>query len=235
MLLLASTNSPVQAQSVVLDQSLGNGASLGAGPAYSITEAMGRKVGDSLFHSFSRFSLLGGETAEFTTASAIQNILARITGAEVSTIDGVIRAPANLFFLNPNGVVFNSGATLDVDGSFHASTADYLRMGATAFYVDESRATADLGSVFSIDPGVLLDAPEAFGFVSDTPASITLAGGTLRVAEGARVSLVGGQYDGHRRWSDCQERRHPPRQRCVRGRGYSDGRRPGHDFILRAG
>ncbi len=182
----------VQAQNVVLDPTLGNPTSLGNGPTYSITEAMGRTIGNNLFHSFSRFSLLGGETAEFTTASAIQNILARITGAEVSTIDGTIRSPANLFFFNPNGVVFNSGATLDIDGSFHASTADYLRMGATAFYVDESQATADLPSVLSIDPGVLLDPPDAFGFSSATPAPITVNGSTLTMAEGGRIGLVGG-------------------------------------------
>ena len=191
VLLLASINSATQAQSVVLDQTLGNGASLGAGPTYSITEATGRTIGKNLFHSFSRFWLLGGETAEFTTAGAIQNI-PRVTGGDVSTIDGTIRSPANLFFLNPNGVVFNSGATLDVNGSFHASTADYLRMGATAFYADESRASPNLPSLFAIDPAVLIDTPEAFGFVSENPASITVNGSTLRVAEGARVALVGG-------------------------------------------
>ena len=182
----------VSAQSVVLDNTLGNGASLGNGPTYGITEGMGHTIGSNLFHSFSRFSLLGGETAEFTTAGASQNILARVTGAGVSTINGTIRSPANLFFLNPNGIVFNSGATLDIDGSFHASTSDYLRMGATAFYVDESRASPNLPSVFAIDAAVLIDPPEAFGFVSENPASITLNGSTLRVAEGARVALVGG-------------------------------------------
>ena len=182
----------LQAQSVVLDATLGNGASLGNGPTYSIAEAMGRRIGSNLFHSFSRFSLLGGETADFTTAGAIRNILARITGTDVSTIDGTIRSSANLFFLNPNGVVFNSGARLDVDGSFHASTADYLRMGTTAFYVDESRARPNLPSVFAIDPSVLIDPPEAFGFMSENPASITVTRSTLRVAEGAQVALVGG-------------------------------------------
>ena len=189
--LLASTNI-ANAQSVVLDQTFGNGPSLGRGPTYSISEAVGRMIGNNLFHSFLRFSLFGGETAEFTTTSAIGNILARVTGGGVSTIDGTIRSPANLFFLNPNGVVFNLGATLDVGGSFHVSTADYLRMGTTAFFVDESRACADLPSVFAIDPGVLIDPPEAFGFVSENPASITVNGSTLRVAEGARIALVGG-------------------------------------------
>ena len=190
--LLASTNT-ANAQSVVLDQTFGNGPSLGAGPTYRVTEAAGRTIGNNLFHSFLRFSLLGGETAEFTTTSAIGNILARVTGGEVSTIDGTIRSPANLFFLNPNGVVFNLRATLDISGSFHVSTADYLRMGTTAFFVDESRASANLPSVIAIDPGVFIDPPEAFGFVSENPASITVNGSTLRVAEGARIALVGGE------------------------------------------
>ena len=191
VLLLASTDT-AKAQSVVLDQTFDNGPSLGAGPTYSISEAAGRTIGNNLFHSFLRFSLLGGETAEFTTTSAIENILARVTGGEVSTIDGTIRSPANLFFLNPNGVVFNLGATLDISGSFHVSTADYLRMGTTAFFVDESRASANLPSVFAIALGVFIDPPEAFGFVSENPASVTVNGSTLRVAEGARIALVGG-------------------------------------------
>ncbi len=183
---------PVHAQSVVLDPALGNGASLGNGPTYSITETMGRTIGTNLFHSFDRFSLLGGETAEFSTAGAIENILARVTGGTVSTIDGTIRAPANLFFLNPSGIVFNSGATLDVNGAFHASTADYLRMGSMAFYVDESQASGSLPSVFSIDPGVLLDAADTFGFLTESPGAITINEGSLGSSDGGRIALVGG-------------------------------------------
>ncbi len=181
-----------QAQSVVLDGSIGNGSTLGNGPVYGITEEMGRRIGNNLFQSFSEFSLLKDETADFTASESIQSILARVTGNTASTINGTLRAPTTLFFLNPNGVIFNADVNLDVAGSFLVSTADYLRSGASAFYVSESNANAALPSVFSIDPGVLFDVPDTFGFLSDSPASITVNDAFFWGYDGTEISLIGG-------------------------------------------
>lgn len=82
--------------------------------------------GNNLFHNFSDFNLNPSQSATFSTTANIQNVLSRISGGNPSFINGLLQingSGANLYLLNPAGIVFGSNAQLNVGGDFTASTA----------------------------------------------------------------------------------------------------------------
>jgi len=183
---------------IATDGSLGPLVNL-PGPDYQITADLGQQYGGNLFHSFQDFNLQSFETATFSGATQIENVMTRVTGGNLSNIDGTIRSlipNANFYFLNPYGIVFGPNAKLDVSGSFHASTADYLR------FADDKRFVAT-----QPDNHLLTVAPvEAFGFLDHTIAAISVTGPGkimqtepantgLRVPVGKMLSLMGGAID----------------------------------------
>src|SRR6267378_1840616 len=112
---------------VVLDGSFGTKGPL-PGPNFMIQASFGRQVGGNLFQSFSQFNLTSFESATFSGPNNIRNILCRVTDGNPSSIDGLVRSDvqgANLFFMNPAGVVFGEHAQLNVSGSFAVTTANY--------------------------------------------------------------------------------------------------------------
>jgi filamentous hemagglutinin family protein len=160
-----------------------------SGPAYVIDADMGTQKGANLFHSFRLFNIATGEVALFTdtgATGAIQNIISRITGGSPSSIDGGIASivpGANLYLVNPYGFIFGPNAWIDVPGSFHVTTADYLRMG------DGAKFYADLGktSVLSTEPVA------AFGFLTPTPATISAEGSKLSSGYASTtISMIAG-------------------------------------------
>ncbi|HEY9624387.1 MAG TPA: filamentous hemagglutinin N-terminal domain-containing protein, partial [Crinalium sp.] len=82
--------------------------------------------GGNLFHSFSEFNVGTGQRVYFSNPDRITNIISRVTGRSRSDIDGTlgVLGNANLFLINPNGIVFGPNAQLDVNRSFVATTAN---------------------------------------------------------------------------------------------------------------
>ncbi|WP_432813606.1 filamentous hemagglutinin N-terminal domain-containing protein, partial [Pantanalinema sp. GBBB05] len=114
---------------LVPDSTLGNHSSSVNTNGTTDTIQGGMRIGDNLFHSFREFNVATGRSLYFN-APGVSNILTRVTGANSSHINGRlgVLGSANLFLLNPNGILFGPNASLDIRGSFTASTA-----GAIAF------------------------------------------------------------------------------------------------------
>jgi filamentous hemagglutinin family protein len=159
---------------------------------YHITDSLGKRAGQNLFHSFSSFNVSSGECATFTSASnGIRNVVSRVTGGHSSTIDGTLRSTiqgASLYFLNPCGVVFGPNASLDVKGSFHVSTADYLRFEDGISFHSTPSASDQVLSTAS---------PVAFGFLSASPGPVYASQSFLEVPAGETLSIVGGEIGLH--------------------------------------
>jgi len=174
---------------VATDGSLGSQTTI-SGPTYSITEDYGERRGENLYHSFSTFNIGAGETADFSADSETTNIISRVTGGDPSRIDGTLQCNipgADLWLLNPSGLVFGQNASLNINGSFFASTCDYLSMGdGELFYTNLNEY-----SVLSYE------SPAAFGFLKESNADIIFEGrGTgdtgLKVPTEEDIFICGG-------------------------------------------
>lgn len=88
----------------------------------------GATRGGTLFHSFKEFNVNKGRSANFENPANINLILTRVTGGKLSNIDGILKVSGNadLFFMNPSGIVFGPNAALDLNGSFLATTGSSL-------------------------------------------------------------------------------------------------------------
>lgn len=180
---LAATGGPAFAQ-IATDGTLGPKLDL-AGPDYAIDAGLGQTRGGNLFHSFERFSIRTGESATFSGGSGLDHVIARVTGGEASAINGLLRSTipgAALWFLNPAGIAFGPEASLDLQGSFHVSSAGRLR------FADGSAFSAEPGS----GSGLSIAAPEAFGFLGAPAGTVAVGGSQLQAAEGGVLDLVAG-------------------------------------------
>ncbi len=143
----------------------------------------GTQAGGNLFHSFGEFSVPTGSEAHFNNAVDIQNIMTRVTGGSGSNIDGLIRANgnANLFLINPNGIIFGANASLNVGGSFVASTASAVK------FADGTQFTAAPQTT----PLLTISAPIGLQYGGNA-GKIQVQGASLALQPGKTLALVGG-------------------------------------------
>ena len=195
-----------------------------------ITITGGTNLGNNLFHSFQEFSVLDSQTAFFDNGATIENIFSRVTGASISNIEGIIRAndTANLFLINPNGIIFGPNATLDIGGSFLGSTADSIQFSDGSFYsaVDPQAPplltiNIPVGLQYGAKPGDIIvqgngnntgfrdTSVNDYSLIKDfRPTGLQVATGNTLALIGGNIALDGGNLtaaEGHIELGSVQE------------------------------
>lgn len=170
----------VQAQ-IIPDNTLGNERSQLA--PNNVIEG-GATRGPNLFHSFSEFNVGEGQQVNFANPNNIQRIFSRVTGNNRSQILGTlgVLGNADLFFINPNGILFGPNARLNLRGSFIASTADSILFDNNfAFSARNLQAL----------PLLAVNVPLGLQYGINA-ASIEVQGASLEVTPGKTMALIGG-------------------------------------------
>lgn len=125
----------------------------------------GTTAAANLFHSFHAFGLNPGEIAHFLAQPQITHLLARVTGGDPSVIHGQIQITGgnpDLYLMNPAGIVFGAGASLNVPGDFVATTGDRLGFSSGGWFT----ATGEP------DYHTLTGTPNQLAFTHGEPAAI---------------------------------------------------------------
>jgi filamentous hemagglutinin family protein len=125
----------------------------------------GLQRGNKLFHSFERFKVDSGAKVLFQDSGAV-NILTRVTSNQPSEILGTLgvqNGNANLFLINPNGIIFGANSSLDLNGSFIATTANAIRFGEQGFL----NTVPDNIPLLTINPSALFFAQGNRGVITN--------------------------------------------------------------------
>lgn len=197
---IAALCPPLQAQVPPITQEPGTNTNVNpdAGNPNQFNITGGQLSGDNqnLFHNFGQFGLNSGQIANFLSNPNIRNILGRVMGGEPSVINGLIQVTggqSNLYLMNPAGIVFGSGASLNVPASFTATTATSIGFGNNWFNasgVNNYSALDGTPTSFAFNvnqPGAIINS----GNLSVNGGDLTLLGGT--VVSTGNVSAPGGQ------------------------------------------
>lgn len=166
--------------------------------------------GGNLFHSFQEFNVNQGQQVYFTNPAGINNILTRVTGNHVSEILGTlgIDGTANLFLINPNGIVFGKNAQLDIAGSFVASTVNAIKLGENGLFSATEPQNSNLLTIqptalfsnalhqqqaeISVEGNLTIGSRQTLtlqGDIVTNTGSLTVPGGTVQIL-GNQVSLL---------------------------------------------
>ena len=143
----------------------------------------GVQSGSNLFHRFDGFGIGVGETADFAVPEATQAVFGQVAGGGASYIDGRLQisgSNADLYLMNPAGVLFGPEAQLNLGGSLAVTTADQIGFGDAWLDILETTDYKDF-----------TDSPEAYRFTADAPGAIVNRA-NLSVDTGEVIRLVGG-------------------------------------------
>ncbi|MEO0869537.1 MAG: filamentous hemagglutinin N-terminal domain-containing protein, partial [Cyanobacteria bacterium J06642_11] len=142
--------------------------------------------GSNLFHSFTDFNVLSEQTVYFLNPIGIDSILSRVTGNTPSNILGTlgVEGPADLYLLNPHGILFGPEADLDLAGSFYATTATAIALGDDGLF---SATNPEQSQLLAVNPNVSF-----WNYLGETPGNVVNRG---KLAVGGNLVLAGNNLD----------------------------------------
>ncbi len=143
----------------------------------------GTLAGDNLFHSFEQFGLSADQIANILATPDIENVLGRISGGNPSVIDGLLQltgGDANLFLINPAGIIFGPESQVIVPAAFTATSADAIQFDDEWFQ-----------AVGANDYATLVGDPTGFAFTGTDPG-VVMNAGSITSLMGNQVTLLGG-------------------------------------------
>ena len=187
---------------IVPDKTLGNESSV-ITPLAPFDRIDGGAVrGTNLFHSFEKFNVDTQQTVFFANPGGIENIISRVTGGSRSEILGTlgVLGGANLFLINPSGIIFGPNAELNMGGSFVGTTADAIGFGEQGFF---SASVPNTPQLLTVKPSALLfnqiasqpiTIQSTAGLRLPVKQSLLLVGGDVNL-EGGKLSVPGGQIE----------------------------------------
>jgi filamentous hemagglutinin family protein len=200
---------PVHAQSILPDSTLNTTVLSPNQRDFMIIN--GKAVGGNLFHSFREFSIPTGGSASFDLSnnSNISRIFSRVTGSNISNIDGLIQTlnhtnPVDVFLLNPNGILFGANARLNISGSFIATTANTIKFADGSIFSSSTppllTLSVPVGLQFGQDSGSIqvqgtgndgVVPTNNLGLLTSPTRSLLLVGGDVSLSGGVITSPAG--------------------------------------------
>jgi filamentous hemagglutinin family protein len=136
------------------------------------------------------FSINSNEITHFAQQSASSAVLNRVITNNPSVILGTLSSNGRVFLVNPGGIVFGAGSTVDVAGmvatSLNLSDADFLAGRGNFTLTPGAQAVSNAGNITAQSGGeIYLIAPNV-----ENSGVITAPNGEILLAAGYEVQLV---------------------------------------------
>ncbi len=137
--------------------------------------------------NWQNFSIGKGNTVQFNNGTGAT--LNRVTGGNLSQIDGLLKGTGSVYLINPQGIVVGAGGKVITGGSFVGSTRDvsndaFTSGGALTFKGSSNGNVTNAGTITSANGDVVL-----VGKSVTNTGTIKAANGTAGLAAGDEVVL----------------------------------------------